>query len=199
MRLSIWFLFLVLTTATFGQDRNTKELLKQIGGQWNLNESGNVEYQRIIEAPGVDENEIFNRVMDFFLYYYKMGKSVIQTEDRVLNRVVGKAVFDDVHTTFFPNNYVDCWHNIAVDVKDGRARAKLVLTEFENELVMENSSFFQSYKVSDSYPVNPDGKTKNKMGKAFYKSHLAALEALNALERSVMEGVYLDKRVLDEW
>lgn len=199
MKANLLVLFLGLSTAGFSQDRHTKDLLKEIEGQWSLNESGNVEYQRIIEAPDVDQDEIFNRVMDFFLYYYSMGKSVIQTEDRVLNRIVGKAVFDDVHTTFFPNNYVDCWHNIAVDVKDGRARATLVLTEFENELIMDYSSFFETYKVSESYPINPNGKTKNKIGKAFYKSHLAALDALDALERSIKEGIYVDHRNKDEW
>jgi len=128
-----------------------------------------------------------------------MGKSVILTQDRVLNRIVGKAVFDDVHTTFFPNNYVDCHHLISVDVKDERARISLVLTEFENELIMDYSSIFQTYRVSDCYPVNPNGKTKNKMGKAFYKSHLAALDALNVLEKSIREGIYAERRQQDEW
>lgn len=199
MKTCFWILFLGFTTASFAQDRNTRDLLKEIEGQWALNESGNVEYQRIIEAPGVEQDEIFNRVLDFFLYYYSMGNSVVQTEDRVLNRIVGKGIFDDVHSTFFPNNYVDCRHNIAVDIKDGRARASLVLTEFENELIMDYSSIFQTFKVADSYPVNPDGKTKNKMGKAFYKSHFAALEALDALERSIKQGTYVDQRLKDEW
>lgn len=199
MKTIFLILFLSLSTAAMAQDHKTKELLKEIEGQWTVNDAGNVEYQRIIEAPGVGQEEIYNRVMDFFLYYYDMGKSVIQTQDRVLNRIVGTAVFDDVHSTFFPNNYVDCWHSIAVDVKDGRARASLILTEFENELIMDYSSIFQTYKVSDSYPVNPNGKTKNKMGKAFYKSHLAALDALDALERSIKEGIYLDQRQNDEW
>jgi len=55
-------------------------MLAEIEGQWNLD--GNVTYTRIVEAHKLSKEEIYNRALNYFVYNYGSGKSVIQTQDK---------------------------------------------------------------------------------------------------------------------
>ena len=42
--------------------------------------------------------------------------------------------------------------------------------------------------ISDTYPHNPKSFSKNHDGQAFYKSHNRAIDTLNSIEKSMLEG-----------
>lgn len=85
--------------------------------------------------------------------------------------------------------YVDAWHILRVDVKDGRARIIVTLTEYEKKIVGGNTPpTYLSMKVAQEYPINPKGGQKTVMTKAFYKSFKKANESLDAVEKAIKEG-----------
>lgn len=47
-----------------------------------LDDNGNVTYTRIVEAHKLSKEEIYNRALNYFVYNYGSGKSVIQTQDK---------------------------------------------------------------------------------------------------------------------
>ena len=76
-------------------------MLKEIEGQWSLDDNGNVTYQRIVEVPEMKKDDIYNRVLNYFIYNYGSGKSVIQTQDKEAGLIVGKGLYEEVHVGIF--------------------------------------------------------------------------------------------------
>jgi len=133
-------IIILIATFSFGQNAKTKSMLNEIEGQWSLDDNGNVTYTRVVEAGDLSKDEIYNRVLNYFVYNYGSGKSVIQTQDKDLGRVVGKGLYDDVHVGIsLVTTYIDCWHIARVDIKEGRARIILTLTEYEKKVVGGNT------------------------------------------------------------
>jgi len=96
--------------------------------------------------------------------------------------------------------YVDCWHIVRLDVKEGRARIILTLTEYEKTVTDgESPPFYYSMRVEDEFPINPKGRTKTVMGKAFYKSHYSALSSIFAIEDAIIGGNTSDEIENDDW
>ncbi len=110
----------LLSVLSFGQ--SAKEMLAEIDGKWKLDDNGNVTIVKIVEAPDLKKDEIFNRALNYFTYNYVSGKSVIQTQDKENGLIVGKGIYDNVHIGMsIVTTYVDAWHILRVDVKDVRA------------------------------------------------------------------------------
>jgi hypothetical protein len=194
-------ILILISSMSFAQNGATKKMLAEIEGQWQLDDNGNVTYTRIVEVPEIATEEIYNRALNYFVYNYGSGKSVIQTQDKGLGRIVAKGLYNDVHVGIsLITTYVDCWHIVRVDVKEGRARIILTLTEYEKKIVGGDTppSYFTS-KVEDSFPINPKGVQKTVMGKAFYKSHIAAIASLDAVEKSIKEGNTSKDIEKDKW
>ena len=171
---------------TFGQSSEIKDMLKEIDGQWSLDDNGNVTYQRIVEVPDMKKDEIYNRALMYFVYNYGSGKSVIQTQDKENGQIIGKGLYENLQT--FSNGFgwvnLSTWHIVRVDVKDGKARVILTLTEYSENF----KGSISSNNVKDYFPINKDGTGKNNRGKAFYNSHMRAIATLNAVEKAIKEG-----------
>ena len=201
-KITILLILTLVTSVSYSQNKTTKKMLAEIEGQWSLDDNGNVSYTRIVEVPEIkDKNEIYNRALNYFVYNYGSGKSVIQTQDKELGRIVGKGLYNDVHIGIsLITTYVDCWHIVRVDVKDGRARIILTLTQYDKRIVGgDTPDSHISLKVEQSFPINPKGNQKTVMGKAFYKSHLAAISTLDNLEKSIKEGNTSKELEKDKW
>lgn len=182
--------FIISCLCLFGQNAEVKNMLKTIEGQWKLDDNNNVTYQRIVEVPEMKKDEIFNRVLNYFVYNYGSGKSVIQTQDKDNGLIVGKGLYENVFAgNLLTPTYIDAWHIVRVDVKDGKARIIITLTQYDEKITGGNTppSYF-SFKIEQTFPVNINGGSKNQMGKAFYYSHFYSLATLNAIEKAVKEG-----------
>lgn len=171
---------------TFGQSSEVKNMLKEIDGQWSLDDNGNVTYQRIVEVPEMKKDDIYNRVLMYFVYNYGSGKSVIQTQDKENGQIIGKGLYENLQT--FSNGFgwvnLSTWHIARVDVKDGKARIILTLTEYSENF----KGSISSHNVKEDFPINKDGTGKGNRGKAFYTSHMRAIATLNAIEKAIKEG-----------
>ena len=187
-KLSLLILFTLFGAFSYGQ--SAKEMLAEIDGKWELDDNGNVTIVKVIEAPELKKEEIFNRALNYFTYNYVSGKSVIQTQDKENGLIVGKGVYNDVHIGMsLITTYVDAWHILRVDVKDGRARIIVTLTEYEKKIVGGNTPpAYVTMKVAQEYPINLKGGQKTVMTKAFYKSFKKANESLDAVEKAIKEG-----------
>jgi hypothetical protein len=204
MKRTISLLILIIScVCAIGQNSQVKELLKSIEGKWSLDDNRNVTYQRIMEVPEMKKDDIYNRVQNFFVYNYGSGKSVIQTQDKEKGQIVGKGLFEDIHT--FSNGFgmvtISTWHIVRVDVKDGKARIILTLSEY-NEYFNGGGNGVPSTSnsiISQQFPINQNGGTKNNKGKAFYKSHEKAIETLDAIEKAIKEGNTSKEIENDKW
>jgi len=191
MKKTVSVLILIISCiVTYGQSGEVKRMLQEIEGQWKLDDNNNVTYQRIVEVPEMKKDEIYNRVQNYFVYNYGSGKSVIQTQDKENGLIVGKGIYKDVHVGIsLLTTYIDAWHIVRVDVKDGKARIILTLTEYDKKIVGGNTPpSYVTMKVEQEFPINENGMFKTVMGKAFYKSHFHALATLDAIEKAIKEG-----------
>jgi len=182
------------------QKKSIKDMLTEIDGKWKLDENNNVTYTRIVDAEGLSKEEIFTRVTNYFTYNYGSGKSVIQTQDKEAGLIVGKGIYGIQTESSFSTSRLDTWHILRVDVKDGKARIILSLTEYERMSRAGNTipTAFTS-RISHEYPINKNGSSKREMTEAFYKSHNRAVKTLDALEKAIKEGTTSKLLENEEW
>lgn len=191
--ISTWFkktflLLVIILTGTLGYSQSANRMLAELNGQWELDDNNNISILKIIEAPQLGKDEIFNRALNYFTYNYVSGKSVIQTQDKDNGLIVAKGVFESIHTSVL-GRVLDAWHVVRVDVKDGRARIIVTLTDFDQSVSSEGIVHtFSSTKVADIYPVNPKGGQKTLMTKAFYKAYHKAFDTLEDIEKAIKDG-----------
>jgi hypothetical protein len=198
-RVLILLIFALATTVTYAQ--TAKEMLKEIEGKWELDDNGNITFTRIVEAPELSKDEIFNRVLGYFTYNYASGKSVIQTQDKEAGLVVGKGLYDNVHIgASIVTTYIDAWHILRVDTKDGRARVIITLTDYEKKVTGGSTPpSYSSSKIASEYPINEKGMFKTVMSKAFYKTYKRAFATLDNVEKAIKEGNTSKAIEADKW
>lgn len=186
-------LFLI-TAASYSQ--STKEMLKELENKWTTDENGNVLFTRTIEVPGQTKDELYKRALLYYKAHYGNAQAVTQTNDTLNKMVVRKAVFKHVHTGFsLMAAYVDMWHVLTIKPMDNKVELRLIFTEYEEEIseyeIMNREARAESkvlkFKVQDNYPINPEGKQKNILLKAFYKSYKAAMVSMDAIEKGLKE------------
>ncbi len=202
MKITLSVIILVISCIfTNGQSSEVKKMLNKIEGQWSLDDNGNVTYQRIVEVPEMKKDDIYNRVLNYFVYNYGSGKSVIQTQDKENGLIVGKGLYKDVHVGIsLVTTYIDAWHIVRVDIREGRARIILTLTEYDKKVTGGSTPpSYSTLKIEQEYPINEKGFLKTVMGKAFYKSHQKAIASLDAIEKAIKEGSTSKQLENTEW
>jgi hypothetical protein len=174
-------------------------MLEEINGQWQLDENGYVTYQKVVDCLNLKKTKLYNRAMDYFVYNYSDVNSVIQNRDVANGIIAGKGVFKNVHilNDVLLSNIIDTWYILKVEVKDGRGRITLSLTQYDETVrggELPDNHYL--YPISEQYPINPNGYQKNLYEQAFNKSNLKAIETLDLVERALKEGIVKKK---DEW
>jgi hypothetical protein len=189
-RIAAIFVFMFSCILAFGQNSEVLGMLKEIEGKWSLDENGNVTYQRIVEVTGMNKDAIYERAVNYFIYKYGSGKSVIQTQDKEKGLIIGKGLFGDLYSGMYVLSTlkVETWHILRVDIKDEKVRITLTLTDYDKTFIGDGTSHSSSNRIIEDYPVNPKGTMKNNMGKAFCKSHVRAIVCLDAVEKAIKEG-----------
>ena len=190
--------FFFICSCAFSQSSKTKKLLDSIEGQWELNESGQLEYIRIIEVPGVTADELYNRAINFLHQLYNNSTQTIRQQDREQGRIFVKGIFGDVHQANLGSNITfNADHSIQVDTKEGRVRIILTIDSFNTRASYGGND----YSVSQMYPINEKmviGTNKTASGKAFYGAHTRAINLLDALEEAE-KGAFPTAASDDDW
>lgn len=165
-------------------------MLEDINCQWRLDENGFVIYQKVVDFPDLSKTDLYNRAMDYFVSNYGDVNSVILDRDTVNGIISGKGVFQKVQIQqdVLQSVIIDTLHILKVEVKDGKARITISLTNYD-EIVKggELPGNHYLYQISSQYPFNPTGYQKELYGQAFNKSHLKVLETIASVER-VLRG-----------
>lgn len=188
---SFLILFLSIAFSVSAQTSKTKNLLKEIEGFYEVDNSGNITYVRVFDDLNLTEKEIYDRANSYIVYKYNDANSVIQERNEAAGRIIGKGIFPNVHSaTGLVTRYFSVVHIIRIDVKEGRCRVMLTLTEYKVASVdmYSNITNFQT-NISATYPFNEAGVEKNFYGQAFYNSHFAAINTFLAFEKALREGV----------
>ncbi len=179
-----------LSIPSFSQSDKTIGTLNEISGEYQVDDNGNVTYVKIIEVPETTKEVLYTRAVDYFTYRYNDGESVIQVKDKESGHIVAKGLYQKVFSYKGYVGYdIDTWHILTVDVKEGKARAILSLTEYRVATKFADGDRWNSTElVSENYPINPKGLKKNVFGGGFAASHEKAIETFALLEKTLKEG-----------
>jgi hypothetical protein len=145
----------------------------------------NVTIQRIIEAPSLSKEEIYNRALNFFAYHYIEENIKIINADKSQGLVVARGVFDNLH------NSCKGWHAIKIDVKDGKAKILVTLTEYQYPKNISTDGVFNTWahsRVSDEVPINAKGSKYVYWGNTFYSFFTKATSLVDSFEIAIKEG-----------
>lgn len=173
-----------------GQSYDLKNKLKSIEGQWSVDENGYISYTKIYELPELSKDELFLRAQSFFTYYYNNGESVIQVLDKESGRILGKGIYDDIYSgiqLMFAQSW-RTWHIMSVDLKEGRVRLILSLTDYNIHMTGDGVNKLYDTPISKWFPAEPLGNQKNNYGNAFYNSHVRAMETMAAFDKVITTG-----------
>ena len=194
------FIFSLITLSAFSQSKATETLLKEIEGQYEIDELGYITYSKVIEIDSVSRDELYNRSQNYFVYRYGSGKAVIQTQDKEKGTIVGMGLYPKVLVagSLVLFQY-DTWHILRIDVKEGKARVVISLTEYGVTSSDTKGSDHSKEAITKSYPFNEKGTFKNQYAKAFYNSHLKVQETFAEVERALKTGVTGGKHEKEDW
>lgn len=161
---------------------------QEINDQWQIDENGYITYQKVVNCKNLSKTELYNRAMDYFVNNYGDANSVIQNRDVVNGIIIGRGTFNKVHVLndILQSVIIDTLHILKVEVKDGRARITLSLTQYDE--IMRGGELpgnHYLYPIPNQYPFNPNGYQKELYEEAFNKSHLKALETIASVERAL--------------
>lgn len=110
------FIILILSSATgFGQ--LIDELPKD--------ESGNLNYNEVIQLEGNLKGELYLRSKQFFVDVFKSAKDVIQMDDKEAGIIIGKG-FNDIYIKVMGMNHpIQMWYSIKIQSKDNRYKYEI--------------------------------------------------------------------------
>jgi hypothetical protein len=174
---------------------------KEINDQWELDENGYVTHKKVVDCFNLNKTELYNRAMDYFVHNYGVDiDSVIQNRDVVNGIISCRGIFIKVHAVndVLQSTTVDTWYILKVEVKDGKARITLSLTQYDERMrggELPDNHYL--YPISAQYPFNPNGYQKSLYEQAFHKSNLKALETIASVEKALQVDSMQKKN--DSW
>ena len=199
--LPILSIYILLAISSFAQTSKTNAQLKEIQGLYEVDNSGNISYVTIMENINLSEKEIYDRALSYFITKYGDANSVIQEKNEQEGRIIGKGIYPDVHTgSGFVARVFSVVHVLRIDIKEGRCRVIVTLTNYDVKSYDGSGNVFPSnYPITSTYPFNPKGGEKNFHGQAFAKAHLRVEKEITELEIAIREGVISNSVTKDDW
>lgn len=131
------------------------------------NDSGQYEYQEVIEVQGVSATDIFIKSKEWIALNYRSSNEVIQMADSSQKIIIGKGAF--IITMFFKEGQIR--HTFKIEAREGRFRATFNLF---------------SYYSSGSGELPFEGKMAGK-GKIIDKTEKNIKESLSSLKSSILK------------
>jgi hypothetical protein len=182
------------------QNSKVKKMLSEIEGKWEVDDSGNVTYTRIVEVDSVSKEELYLRALGYFTYNYNSGEDVIQVSDKESGTIIGKGLYSNIPvSSFMAFVGIETYHILRIDLKEGKARIILSLTDYRVRGYNASAVLvYNDVKISRAFPIKPNQTQKNAYGAAFYESHKRAINTLEGLEKALKEG-NSTKKVDDDW
>jgi hypothetical protein len=181
----------------FAQTEQQKSDLQAIKDFYKV-EGSNVVFTKVIDDISATKEEIFTRAVNFFAIAYKSANDVIQQKDKEAGIVIGKGIFEvykDV--SFLTQSYWNCNHTIRIDVKDGRARVVLSVSEYDWKLVADKTQR-NTFQIADTYPINENSRfNKKTYSNVFLGLYYTVSTTFKSIEKSLKEDTAFSPG--DDW
>jgi len=168
--------------------------------QWQIDENEYVTCRKVVDCPKLDKTVLYNRAMNFFNANYSDVSSVILERDLVNGIIIGKGVFKKVlvSNSELRYSFVDTWYILKVEVRDGRARITMLLTQYDEAVRgSEPPDIHYLYPVSKQYPFNPESYRRDLYKEAYKISQQKALETIAAVGKALLTETTQSKK--DSW
>jgi len=165
-------------------------MYEDIKGQWQTDENGHAIMQKVVECHSVNKAMLYDRAMNYFTCNYSDISSVILEKDQVNGIIIGEGVFKRVYhyNSVLKNISVDTQYILKVEVRAGRAKITLTLTQYDESVRgSEPSDVHYLYPIAKQYPFNSASYQKDMYMQAFDTSHLKTIETIASVEKALME------------
>ena len=173
---------------------------EKIEGRWQIDDNEHVAFQKIVNCPGIDKEELYSRALNFFTAEFSDNSSVIQERNTFTGIIIAKGVFKKVSilNTVLRNSSVDTFYILKTEVRDGRARITITLTHYD-ESVRGNDppDIHYLYLVSKQFPFNATDHYRDLYGEAYRVSQSRALELISSAEKALLADALPSGR--DSW
>jgi hypothetical protein len=175
-------------------------MIDERNGQWQLDDNEYCTLQKVIDCRGKDKTELYNRSLEYFINNFSDVNSAILERDIPNGIIIGRGVFKKVRVlnTDLRDSVVDTWYLLKVEVRDGKAKITLSLTQYD-ESVRGNMppDIHYLYPVSKQYPFNPTGYQKDLYEQALKISKSRAVEVIASVESALLGKGLKNKN--DNW
>lgn len=201
----IGLLFLLITNYSVGQNKELDKRLTSIENEWTLDAKGILKYTKVVEAKGLTKDEITARALKYLNDYYGGGKTYgIRTKNSADVHVIrGSGIYDNIHTAnskkYFGDIFMDCWHEIKIDVMDQKARIVITFSNYTySEFGNNGPDGKKSMKITSVFPINKKDDYNIHYGRSFYNSHKTVQWNLHGLQHCIVEGVHFKPAKFNE-
>jgi hypothetical protein len=174
-------------------------MMQEINGEWQLDENSYPVYSKVVEVEGINKDELWQRVNDYFIYTYRSGKDVIQFQDKENGQIIGRGLFDTRVRSGLGLYDYDCWHILKVEVRDEKIRITVSLIEYDYSNYAVSPPQKLIMPIYAVYPITPKSLSKSTEGEAFYLAHKKALGTIEQLEKVVKSGIIEQNESNDDW
>lgn len=106
---------LIMATSCFAQ----KELKIKLPLDSSTNK---VIYSSVINVEGINKEELYNRAKEWFVVTYNSAKDVLQMDDKVAGKIIGKGTSRGQYKFMLSNTSYYLNYTLSVTLKDGRYR-----------------------------------------------------------------------------
>lgn len=191
-----WIVVLFSSLSIVSRSQSIEDIRKEVDGVCVIDENDNVSYQRVIEAPGLSKNDIFTLLRNYFTYHYVDSQSVLKVQDKENGILLAHGIYTELRGSNHNGSATNAWHIIRVDVKDGKARVIITLTDYE----LPSSVIFGIVdKVSKTCPISPTFNNKKWWARTFYRAHTRVLKSFAEIENTLKETNTSTKIENDNW
>lgn len=122
-----------------------------------INESGRVEFQKVIQVNGLNSDAIYLKVLDWFGETFRNPESAITFQNRETGKINGRF-FESYasHRALGQQYYVDLISGISFEIKDHRIRVTIndfttiTNTQFESTFLNKENNVHKGYKTLGS-------------------------------------------------
>lgn len=196
-KFSITLLLLLATTFIYSQKKEMKEIYNNITQNKVYTIDGiDIVTSRVVDNLKGGKDEIYIKVKDFFIRYYKDANSVIQTDDKEAGTIIAKGLFSRFWETenigFTWGLYTLAWssyHVLRVDIKNDRIRIICSCNTMNYKRMNAASFEDNNYVIVKAFPfTNKKEINKDKQLEAFVLLVNNMNSTIDALEKTVKEG-----------
>ncbi|MFZ5368122.1 MAG: DUF4468 domain-containing protein [Spirochaetota bacterium] len=101
-------------------------------------------YQKIIEAPGMTQAQLYDKALQWMAYTFRSSKNVIQYQNQNEFKIIGKGYLDVNYSGLAA---VPTYFTLTIETKDGRLRITFSNMGFDNGMPFNNQLQLDAFSM----------------------------------------------------